>query len=119
MWQLATSPVPPPSAAPWTPAISGFVRRAPTVKSCSWTALSSVGIAPCSISARSMPAQKALPLAVSRMRRYGRIGGGIVQRRYQGAAEGGIEGVAFLGTIEGEAQQAPLANGMQIVGHCA
>src|ERR1035438_6442575 len=37
------------------------------VKSCSWTALISPVLAPCSISARSMPAQNDFPLAVSRI----------------------------------------------------
>ena len=50
---------------------------------------------------------------------YGRVGGSFVQRSYEGTAQGGIEGVSLVGTIESESQQAPLANGMQDVGHCA
>ena len=43
----------------------------------------------------------------------------LVERGHEGAAEGGIEGVALLGAIESESQKAPLANGIQNVGHCA
>ena len=51
--------------------------------------------------------------------RDGRVGVSLVQRSYEGAAEVGIEGVSLLGAIESKPQEAPLANGMQDVGHCA
>src|ERR1035441_4367701 len=93
-----------------------------------------------------MPAQNALPLAVRRMtptagaraassrastrarQRAGATGlrlpgtlGGDGSRIFQGvdkgAAKGGVQGVALAGPVEGEVQQASLANGMQKVSH--
>ena len=121
MWQLATSPVPPPRAAPWTAGDQGLGEARTDGEELLLDGIDLVGVAaPVSwISARSMPAQKALPLAVSRMAPIAGSAAACVERVDEGAAEGGIKGVALLGTIEGESQKASLANGMQNVGHCA
>src|SRR5438094_901263 len=60
-----------------------------------------------------------LPVTGKQDGRYGRVGGSFIQRTYESAAQSSIEGVSLLGTIEGKPQKAPLANGMQNVGHCA
>ncbi len=95
MWQFATSPVPPPSAAPWTPAIKGLVIRDPIVKSCfPWMALISLVSPPCAISVRSIPAQNALPLPREDNRAHPRVVAGAVQRLHQGARQRfGIQGI--------------------------
>ena len=118
MWQLATSPVPPPSAAPWTPAIRGLARRAPTVKSCSWRALIFVGVAALLDFGEVHAGAEGLAVGGEQDGADGGVGAAASSRAVtRCAAEGGIQGVALVGAIEGEAQQASLASGMQKVGH--
>jgi len=82
-----------------------LVRRAPKVKSCSWTASISPVSVTCWISAKSIPAQKALPWRPAGWRRP-RDRMPQLDRRYQCTAEGGIQRIALIGTIQGEAQEA-------------
>ena len=63
------------------------------------------------------PGAERLPIASEHNRTHGRVAAGIVQRPHQGAAKLGIQGVTLVGPVEGEPQQASLANGIQYVGH--
>ncbi len=65
------------------------------------------------------PGAKCLAVASQQNRADARVALGRFERIHQRAAQRGVQGIAFFGTVEGKPQNAPLANGMKQIGHYA